>query len=162
MIMYRPLEEYAERLQLRLLHMQAILWCKQHQANNSPAPFEFMLGSQEFYPAEFSAASMLQLSELQLVLPCYQLRKSEQYLLHVARPGWWQRLWYRPRYWQLRIQVTNSSIDLALTPAASPPWRKGHYYFSLQLTPAQGDALRQAAAKHQSKVGKGHQTQEVV
>ncbi len=147
----RPLEAYAGHLQQRLLYLQAILWCQQYQASNSPIPTGLKLGPQEFYPAELSAASMLQLSELQLVLPCYQLRKDEQDLLHVARPGWWQRLWYRPKYWQLRIQVTRSSIDLALTPAASPRWRKGHYYFSLQLTPAQSDALQQAAAQQQKQ-----------
>ncbi len=142
---YRPLGEYADLLQQRLLRLQCMLWCQQHQAIHLPATSRLKLGQQEFYPAELSAATMLQLSELQLILPCYQLRKGQQNLLHVARPGWWQRLWHRPKYWQLCIRVTRSSIELTLAAAPRPAWRRGHYYFSLQLDPEQADALHQAA-----------------
>ncbi len=139
-------------LQQRFLRLQGILWCQQ-QAVQSQIPSGLKLGPQEFYSTELLAATMLQLSELQLVLPCYQLRKGQQNLLHVARPGWWLRLWHRPKYWQLCIRLSRSNIDLTLTPAQRPPWRRGNYHFSLQLEPAQAAALHQAATQNQGKAG---------
>lgn len=165
---HRSLDAYAGHLQQRLLRVQALLWCQQQRSAAVPIASGIKQGSADFHQAEFSAKTKLQLTELQLMLPCYQLSKNQPELLHVARPGWWQRLWHRPRYWQLCIQLSRDSIILTLTPSASPPWRRGHYHFSLQLEPAQIAALQQvavqqqAAAQHQGKAGKGQQTQELV
>lgn len=158
---YRSLDAYAGLLHRRLLRVQALLWCQQQQSVSIPQASGIKQGSPECHLAEFSVRTMLQLTELQLMLPCYQLSKNQPELLHVARPGWWQRLWHRPRYWQLCIQLSRDNISMTLTPSASPPWRRGHYHFSLQLEPAEVAALQQVATQ-QGNAGKGQQTLEVI
>ncbi len=167
MSQHRALDAYASLLHRRLLRVQALLWCQQHNSATVPITPGIKQGSADFHQAGCSAGTMLQLTELQLILPCYQFSKNQPELLHVARPGWWQRLWHRPRYWQLCIQLSRDNISMTLTPSASPPWRRGHYHFSLQLEPAQVAALQQVAtlrqvAAQQGKAGKGQQTLEVV
>jgi len=139
----QSLNDFAARLHDSYLRLFGLLWCQQ-QPRTSDRADDAIADA-----AELAGATMLQLQQLQLTLPCYLHRRSatQPGVLHVARPGWWQRLWRRPEYWQLIICINLTEINLMLVPAARPAWRRGHYYFALQLDAGQITALR-AAVQH--------------